>query len=90
VEKGKKKEYPIDHFPYTIGKRKDCVDLALTDRSVSRIHARIVQKNGRAYLQDCRSTNGTYLNGVQLEPEESVMLEREDEIEIGKVKFSYL
>ena len=90
VEKGKKKEYRIDHFPFTIGKRKDCVDLALTDRSVSRIHARIVQKNGRIYLQDCRSTNGTYLNGVQLEAEETVMLEREDEIEIGKVKFSYL
>ena len=90
VEKGKKKEYRIDHFPFTIGKRKDCVDLALTDRSVSRIHARIVQKNGKTYLQDCRSTNGTYLNGVQLEAEETVMLEREDEIEIGNVKFSYL
>ena len=90
VEAGKKKEYRIGHFPYTIGKRKECVDLALTDRSVSRIHARILWKDGHAYLQDCHSTNGTYLNGVQLEAEETVMLEREDEICIGKVKFSYL
>ena len=90
VEAGKKKEYRIGHFPYTIGKRKECVDLALTDRTVSRIHARILWKDGHAYLQDCHSTNGTYLNGVQLEAEETVMLEREDEICIGKVKFSYL
>lgn len=87
---GKKKEYRMEHFPFTIGKMRDCVDLALSDRSVSRIHARILLKDGRAYLQDCHSTNGTYLNGVQLEVEETVMLEREDEIEIGKVKFRYL
>ena len=90
VDQGKKKEYRIGHFPFTIGKMKDCVDLALTDRSVSRIHARILQKNGKTYLQDCRSTNGTYLNGVQLEAEETVMLEKEDEIGIGKVKLSYM
>ncbi|MBR1470013.1 MAG: FHA domain-containing protein [Lachnospiraceae bacterium] len=90
VEKGKKKEYRMDHFPYTIGKRRECVDLALSDSSVSRIHARILMQNGKAYLQDCHSTNGTYLNGVQLEAEEKVMLEKEDEIEIGKVKLCYL
>ena len=87
---GKKKEYRMEHFPFTIGKMRDCVDLALSDRSVSRIHARVLMKDGHAYLQDCHSTNGTYLNGVQLEVEETVMLEREDEIEIGKVKFRYL
>lgn len=86
----RKKEYRIEHFPFTIGKMKDCVDLALTDRTVSRIHARILQKNGKAYLQDCHSTNGTYINGVQLEAEETVMLEKDDEIEIGKVKFRYV
>ena len=80
----------MEHFPFTIGKMRDCVDLALSDRSVSRIHARVLMKDGHAYLQDCHSTNGTYLNGVQLEVEETVMLEREDEIEIGKVKFRYL
>ncbi len=90
LEVAKKKEYRIDHFPFTIGKMKDCVDLALTDRSVSRIHARILQKNGKAYLQDCHSTNGTYINGVQLEAEETVMLEKDDEIEIGKVKLRYI
>lgn len=90
VEKGKGRQYRINSFPFTIGKVKNCVDLPLSDSSVSRIHARIFSQNGHVYIQDCHSTNGTYINGVQLEAEEQVMLEKEDEIGIGKVKFNYM
>ncbi|MBR6257125.1 MAG: FHA domain-containing protein [Lachnospiraceae bacterium] len=90
VEKSKGKQYRISNFPYTIGKVKNCVDLPINDSSVSRIHARIFMQNGHAYIQDCHSTNGTFINGVQLEAEEQVMLEKEDEIGIGRVRFSYM
>lgn len=90
IEKNKGKQYRINSFPFTIGKVKNCVDLSLTDNSVSRIHARLFMQNGRVYLQDCHSTNGTFINGVQLEAEEQVMLEKEDEIGIGRVRFSYM
>lgn len=90
VEKNKGKQYRINSFPFTIGKVKNCVDLPLTDNSVSRIHARLFMQNGRVYLQDCHSTNGTFINGVQLEAEEQVMLEKEDEIGIGRVRLSYM
>ncbi len=90
VEKGKGQRYPMERFPFTIGKVKNKVDLPLNDNSVSRIHARILMQNGRAYLQDCHSTNGTFINGIQLEAEEQVLLEKEDEIRIGRVKFIYL
>jgi len=86
-EKGKNTEYPMRSFPFTIGKVKDCVDLALPDRSVSRIHARIVRAGEQLCLQDCRSTNGTFLNGMRLEAEEQVMLEKGDEVGIGKLRF---
>ncbi len=90
VEKGKGQRYPMERFPFTIGKVKNKVDLPLNDNSVSRIHARILMQNGRAYLQDCHSTNGTFINGIQLEAEEQVLLEKEDEIRIGRVKFLYV
>ena len=90
VEKSKGKQYRISRFPFTIGKVKNCVDLPLNDITVSRIHARIFMQNGHAYIQDCHSTNGTFINGVQLEAEEQVMLEKEDEIGIGRVRFSYM
>ena len=90
LEKGKGQRYPMERFPFTIGKVKNKVDLPLNDNSVSRIHARILMQNGRAYLQYCHSTNGTFINGIQLEAEEQVLLEKEDEIRIGRVRFSYL
>jgi hypothetical protein len=87
IEKNRKNEYPLTSFPFTIGKLKDRCELELNDRSVSRIHARILKKDDQYYLQDCGSTNGTFLNGIQLQAEETVPIEKDDEIGIGRVRF---
>lgn len=89
TRRGKETRHYIESFPYTIGKVKDNVDLALNDLSVSRIHARIIEENGRVYVQDCNSTNGTYVNGILLDKEEKIPIERDDEIGIGRVVLLY-
>ncbi len=87
IEKNRKNEYPIPAYPCTIGKLKESSDLVLNDRSVSRIHAKILKKDELYYLQDLGSTNGTFINGVQLESEETVQIEKDDEIGIGRLRF---
>ena len=89
LEDKKGKEYKIDHFPFLIGKMSDSADLVLNDRTVSRIHARITTENDHYFIQDCNSTNGTFLNGMELKGDEMAMLSKNDEIEIGHVKLSY-
>ena len=89
VDRKHGKEYEIDHFPFTIGKLQGTADLILNDRSVSRLHAGMFEENGHVYLQDYNSTNGTFVNGVQLLGEERVMLSVEDEVGIGKVSLEY-
>lgn len=89
TKRGKEIRHYIESFPYTIGKVKDNVDLTLSDLSVSRIHARIIEENGRVYVQDCNSTNGTYVNGILLDKEEKIPIERDDEIGIGRVVLLY-
>lgn len=89
VDRKHGKEYEIDHFPFTIGKLQGTADLILNDRSVSRLHAGLFEENGHVYLQDYNSTNGTFLNGVQLLGEERAMLSAEDEVSIGKVCLEY-
>lgn len=74
----------IDKNIVTIGKRKDEVSLCIEDMSVSRLHARITRQNDVFYLEDLNSTNGTFKNGLQLQPYEKRQLEEEDEIKIGK------
>lgn len=44
-----------------LGKHADC-DVVLSDPRVSRRHARLFEKNGGLYVEDFKSTNGTYVN----------------------------
>lgn len=87
--RGKEIVHQLDEFPYVIGKVKDSVNLVLNDVSVSRIHAKLTEENGQIYVQDCHSTNGTYVNGVFLEKEERIPIEADDEIRIGRITLLY-
>lgn len=75
----------LERSMVSIGKKKEEVDLALEDNSVSRLHARIILEQGVAYLEDLNSTNGTFKNGLRLRPYEKRRLDRGDEIKCGKV-----
>lgn len=74
---------------YTIGKKKNEADLVLEDFAVSRIHARISREQDNIYLEDLNSTNGTYKNGLRMQPYEKSKLEVGDEIRIGKTELIY-
>ncbi|MCM1192985.1 MAG: FHA domain-containing protein [Butyrivibrio sp.] len=75
----------IDRPVTTIGKRKEEADIVLEDVSVSRLHARIVKEKEKYYIEDLNSTNGTFKNGLRLQPYERRELEPEDEIKTGRV-----
>ena len=75
----------LESASLSIGKKKGEVDLVLEDLSVSRMHARIVKEGAEIYLEDLNSTNGTFKNGLRLEPYERRKLETEDEIRCGNV-----
>lgn len=74
----------LDSSALTIGKKRGEVDICLEDMSVSRIHAKIVKEEEDIYLEDMNSTNGTYKNGLRLQPYEKRKLEEGDEIKCGK------
>lgn len=75
----------LDRAVTTIGKRKEEADVVLEDMSVSRLHARIVKEKEKYYIEDLNSTNGTFKNGLRLQPYEKRELEAEDEIKAGRV-----
>jgi len=52
---------------------------------VSRRHARIFFQNDRFYIEDLGSTNGTYVNGVRLEPYSPRPLGDGDELRLGQI-----
>lgn len=54
------------------------------DPMVSKRHARIVHENGRFLVYDLGSTNGTYVNGVLIEPGVPHGVEVGDEVQVGE------
>lgn len=68
----------------TIGRSSDN-SLPLTDAFLSGHHARLVQTNGRWYLADLGSTNGTFLNGRQV-GREALLANHGDLIQLGRIK----
>jgi hypothetical protein len=58
-------------------------DLVLESAAVSRDHAGLMFRDGRWYLEDRGSFNGTFLNGTRVQPGTPLPLRHADRISIG-------
>ena len=79
----------MQKLPCILGKMVEWSDIVLRDQSISRMHARIFEENGELYLQDLNSTNGSYINNLELESNEIVKLKIGDEITFGNLRYIY-
>jgi len=75
---------PIDQQPFVVGRRSG-VAMKLQFRTVSGAHAEFTVRNGRLFVEDLGSTNGTYLNGKRLT--EPVPVGNEDLIHFAEAPF---
>jgi pSer/pThr/pTyr-binding forkhead associated (FHA) protein len=75
----------IDRFPCVVGRHPDC-DRRLDDRSVSRRHCAFSLREGRVWVEDLGSLNGTALNGKPLEG--ATPLAQDDRLELGHLLFA--
>lgn len=89
TSKGNKYHIDLEKLPCTIGKMAGNVDVVIKDSTISRIHARFTKQGNGIYVTDMNSTNGTFKNGLRLEPNETVLIERGDELRFGKMTFCY-
>lgn len=89
VDRRNKRHIELKQFPCTVGKMAGCVDYVLPDDSVSRIHARFDREGEKILLTDMNSTNGTYKNGLRMQPQETVEIEPGDEVRFGNLNYCY-
>lgn len=62
--------------------------VCLQDNFTSQEHAVIFQRDGHFWLEDLHSSNGTYINGQQIN--EPIVLSKGDQIKIGGVTFQFV
>jgi len=86
---GREVNISLDRLPMTVGKLAGVSDFVINDTSVSKMHARFEEHDGRVYVYDLNSTNGTIRNGVLLEVNQSVALEPGDRLRFGRTSFTY-
>ncbi len=68
----------------SVGRSKEA-DVQIDDRYASSLHARVFSREGRFYVEDMSSTNGTLLNGATLQGEAELI--DGDHVQIGDTVF---
>ena len=63
-------------------------DIQIKDHSVSRKHARILNKGKKLFIEDLGSQNGTWIEGIPVEPGEALELHEGILVSIGNILFS--
>ncbi len=75
---------------YELGRDDNSKKILLNSKKVSRSHAFIKKRNGKFYVIDNNSLNGTYLNGSKLNTSVMYKLENNDVILIGGVPLKFI
>ena len=71
--------YYLNSALIRIGRSEHRCDIVISgNQSISNHHADIIRYNGRCYLRDARSANGTFINGERLPAEGKALLDEID------------
>jgi pSer/pThr/pTyr-binding forkhead associated (FHA) protein len=78
------KVIPVTSAEFIIGRDPQC-QLRPASPAVSKQHCAISARDGKVYLRDCGSTNGTFLNNEQIAGEREV--KTGDRLRVGPLEF---
>lgn len=87
---GTKGEIPIDKKEFLIGRLEDMVDCVIKNAAVGKVHALITEQNGKYYLKDLNSVNGTMVNDVRLQCNEEKELKDGDRITFANCDYLFV
>lgn len=86
LQQGQAVPFDLIQQETVIGRLPEC-DIQLNSNMVSRKHAQLVQADGKIFLEDMGSGNGTFLNGQKIEGRTA--LKTGDRIKFGPILFRF-
>lgn len=90
-EYAEEKEIVIRENPFIIGSLPVNCNFSIESKLVSRMHVRLTREVGsRGYfVEDLNSTNGTYVNGGRIEPNQKVQISDGDMLKIAVMQYRF-
>ncbi len=79
----------LKRFPFVLGKMRDRVDELIESEGISRLHAMIKETDGRYYLSDLNSLNGTFINGDMIGANAMAEISDGDVISLADISFTF-
>lgn len=81
-------EIILDKEDLVVGKKAGLVDVAIPfNKMISRKHCRITRKDGKYYITDEASANGTYINGERIATNKAYQVNKGDIIRLADSDF---
>lgn len=81
---------PLTSPNFKVGRQGYGADLGINDKSVGRLHAFIREEEDQCYIVDNSSINGTFINGIRLEPGEYSEILPGDELIFSRISFQFI
>lgn len=76
---------------FVIGKERRRVDYCISDNnSVSRTHAKLVNRGNDLFVIDLNATNGTFVNGSKIPANQEVRLSAGDRFKVADEEFQVM
>lgn len=88
-EDGSQSTISMGEFPFYIGRFQKDTNGLKDIVSISRMHCKIEQSDGKYYVSDLHSTNGTYVNQIKLTEGNKKELKEGDELSIADIKYRF-
>ncbi|MEN8908264.1 MAG: DUF6382 domain-containing protein [Clostridiales bacterium] len=88
-ENGNQLKIIIDKDKFVLGRIPAKTDYSFSSKDISKLHANIFRVNGKCYIRDLQSVNGTYINEVRLKSDIVHKLRHNDVVVLAKTKLKF-
>ena len=80
-------EIAVTKSPFMIGKKETNDSVITFNKMISRVHCKITNLHGQYCITDMESANGTYVNHMRLQPNQSHELKNKDIVRLANTDF---
>lgn len=83
-------EVVINKPSFIIGRLIGQVDYIHSNNAIGKVHAEIITREGRYYLKDLNSKNGTYINGKRIDSNKEYEIKNNDRLTLANSEFVFI